>query len=1146
VHRKNWPKLFRQEVGQSRQPRNALVNLRSQIATGEIEELFEALKGNQVFVSATAPSAFPRALEKLSSSRRLTPISLMSSLKWCSEVVLVFSEQIRSFLEAEKSFEAAYIRKDFIECTAALDALESRFGLSLWLIARRIAVEAKDPASDANFAAQLIASDSSKSLASWLIYMMDHRANANVSPVSYLQNVVRTIRSTRLDGSMQTFLRYYALSAFPTSSEECLELLTTTETAPVFDRYITLLDCCQFICGTFTDGSPERKLVGDIAARVTSLIGDDRFQLITQIVDRQDPNGIAQRLDLNGADSYTEGNYFDAIENFYETLTSNPDRIELYELLCRAIQYSEAQVEVPSCIQYYIGWMSDIQEYSINEDTALINLQREILLSGHRGLSALFRAHLSNRSAEFGQINIDSVILAMNSRRLTPQQLRHLTISDQFTLIDSCLEIFPDSISLKLQKSIIDAYDSPVDQSLLDMLPAQRRDLYAAHSLYKRGKIHDACDLLRGLEKSEIAVVRNDALRELFKAFVATEDWREAIRLVARAYRKNKRLHILFRLEKLLDNLEVCYGDLPFDEISLSICYLIFNNHTGGGRVGSQADAAEEFVLSRGVNLPSKLDISLMGDDLDLLPIFLDQVCTPSVLDKFMAIDNIDHVERERLGICRILVEIDSSERQKYLEEIREITRRRVVRDRFEQVERTKIYVDTEGIKRQAEKNLRDNYQRFISMISDPSNSSERIEMMRRVQKVLSDVRADGIKIHFKDLPSNETDQVFDHLVRDVMRLLVSSQEYGLEAYLSTRVRHGTIGNQLRSAFEVQALLTQKDGEAYQPHEYWPDHLGLMRHDGGEWLANRLAQFSAELDAKIEELVKGRIQVRSDVTPDGLFVFQSYNYDTLRLQSEIVSDTSLDNFLERVIEQFWSILEGTLVYVRRHIETEFMEGVHDLINELDRDVVTRLPSSSTGPLRDAIAAARTQMLVNVANVANWFTIARDMEKPDFEFGIAVEVATESIRACHPGLNIALKRPDQISFDCRGKTLETLVYILFTALDNAIEHGGFYEAAPEITLETTLNDGWLVLKLSNDCVPVCDFSEINSQLSALRDRLESESEVTGLATTEGGSGYAKIVRMLRHDLLARHSLDFGYESAARYSVTIGMDARSVLK
>ena len=193
---------------------------------------------------------------------------------------------------------------------------------------------------------------------------------------------------------------------------------------------------------------------------------------------------------------------------------------------------------------------------------------------------------------------------------------------------------------------------------------------------------------------------------------------------------------------------------------------------------------------------------------------------------------------------------------------------------------------------------------------------------------ILSEIEADGVRVHFSDVPASERELMFDRLVRDFMRMLISSQEYGLEAYLSTRVRHGTMGNQLRSAFEVHSLITQKEGGVYQPDRFWCEVMELGYNPLAGWLSARLARFSEDIDAAIEDLVRRRVQVRSDTCPSGLFRFTSFNYDIIRLQSEITLDTPFDAFLDKVIEQFWKVLEDSLSIVRQYIEEDFLQIVH--------------------------------------------------------------------------------------------------------------------------------------------------------------------------------------------------------------------------
>jgi tetratricopeptide (TPR) repeat protein len=1142
-----WPKLFRQHVDRHKNPRLAINTIRASFEDRDPRGLFEALRGNAMFRQSVAISPEPKKFSKLWDFTQLRDRGLLADLQWAAEAINLFADILLDFLPIEQRFEDAYLMADWDRCLTLLDDLESRHGLSLWLISRRITVlRRRGATSEDDYATNLIATATEGTIITWLVYMMSYRMDPNVTPASYVRIIENSLRNAEVPKAISSYLHYYTLNKPPRCPEDCANIVAMSETAPMIDRYLAVLDACQFVTCYHEADSAERTLVSKIASRLFERLGDDRLAVLYQVNVQEMAQEIVSRVSSLEADLYTAGDYSATVASLSSRLSESPGLTSLYSLLARSSVRCSLQPSLPEPISELVRSIAAVHDFSEEEDVGLIRLSREELAGAHRALCATIRCLISGRAADPTESHLDAAMEALNCTTLTPLHLRNLPVPDRRTLLRLAQEAHPHSIALELQGAVLEFGTCAFPISLRDRLPPDRAALYTARAFLRLSDLTAAVDLLESLEKESLASVANDARRELYRAFIKAGRYSDALRLVARAYRQNERLHVIFELAPLLDAIEQSEGGPPFDDISLSIGYHILNRFGGAPRVGVQADAAEEFVLSQGVDLPSKLDIAALEPNEELLPIYLDQVCVPAILDKFMAIETVNQVEIERLGICRVLSEIDTSNRQRYLEEIREITRRRVVRERFEQVERTKIYFDTDGVKRQAEKTLRDAYQRFAVANIDDVNSSERLEIVRHVQKILSEVKTDGYKIHFPDLPANESDQIFDRLVNEIMQLLVSSQEYGLEAYLSTRVRHGTMGNQLRSAFELQSLLTQRDNGQYQPDRHWPDALGLESYLGGTWLADRLAKFSESLDGLIEDLIRRRVQVRAESTPEGLFVFPAFNYDLLKLQAEITPDTSFDTFMDKVIESFWSILEYALVQVRQYIENDFADAVFALTDELERDVVRELAKCNTSPLRDAIAAARTQMSVNLANVANWFTLARDMERPDYEFGIAVEVATESIRVCHPSLDVILKRPDMVSFECRGKTLESLVYVLFTALDNALKHCGFSDRAPQLTLETSLEGNWLQLRLVNSCAPISNINDENVRLSALHERLEGGNEVRDLATIEGGSGYAKIIRILRHDLLARYSLEFGYRNSTEYAVTIGVDAKAIVK
>lgn len=1143
----DWGKEFRVLVGSTKNPRLAVQHLRGKLGLQDPAPAFFHLRGNHIFSSAIAANRAPKEFGKLWSARRLSSRGLLPDLMWTAEVICHFSREIASFIAFEREFELAYIAGDLAQCLDVLDRLEEKHGLSLWLISRKTKILRSVPTSqNVDYTNSLIYKGNNNTSVNWLVYIFGYRSDPNLSPSGYIRQMSDSLDSQNVPNELREFLRYFTLNEPPRSILSCSAVLAQSENAPLIDRYIILLDVIQFLTCCDAVGDADLSVMRSIVQKLTRIVCDDRLALLELIFEGEAGfSNLIARVEVSAADAYTEGNYALAASLLTEAIRKAPGRTDLYNLLARAALRVGEFPELPPPISEIIRNIASVYTFADDDETAAAGLLREQITGAHRLLSCSIRSLMVSRVNDPSLPNLESSIEALNGGRLTPSQLRSLPRIEMSRLMAAAVQAIPGSISIALQRAIAAFGELELDPDLAARLPDERASLYNARSLLHLLRFDQAIAIFREFEDHEIPAVANDARRELFSAYIAAGYVNEGLRVVARAHNSNQKLRAMFRLDEVLDGIEFS-GTPPFDQIALSICYHIFNSDENNPRLGAQADAAEEYALSRGGDLPSKINFGEVVFDRELIRSYLDDVCSPPVLDKFMAIEDVGSVELERLEICRILSEIDPANRQRYLDEIRDITRRRVVRDRFEQVERTKIYVDTDGVKRQAEKTLRDAFLRFVASLDDETQSNERIEMMRRVQTIIANVESEGVKIHFTDLPGSERDILFDKLVGDLLRLLVSSQEYGLEAYLSTRVRHGTMGNQLRSAFEVNAILTQKDGGRYQPDYTWTNTLNIEDTIQGGWLSERLAIFSEQIDTAIEDLVRRRVQVRSEVAPDGLFVFQTYNYDTIKLQSNVTPDTPFDTFMDDVIEQFWAVLEGALVAVRSYIEGEFILKIYALADDLQMDLDRELCGLNYSPLQDAIAAARTQMAVNVGTVAGWFTLARDMERPDYEFDIAVEVAIESIRVCHPSLGVALHRADDVGFECRGRSLESLVYMLFTALDNAVEHSGYGDRAPDLLLETSLENGWLSLTLRNSCMPIDDIESANASLVALRERLENASDLQLLATKEGGSGYAKIIRILKHDLLSRYSLEFEYKSESEYEVRIGVESRAIVK
>src|SRR4029077_15834460 len=82
------------------------------------------------------------------------------------------------------------------------------------------------------------------------------------------------------------------------------------------------------------------------------------------------------------------------------------------------------------------------------------------------------------------------------------------------------------------------------------------------------------------------------------------------------------------------------------------------------------------------------------------LSFVLRNLAVPDVLDSSLWYDNLEDVERERLKVCEWLLELDELNRDVYKGEIAAINRAASMRELTHKVDSSKIFVDTEAIRR--------------------------------------------------------------------------------------------------------------------------------------------------------------------------------------------------------------------------------------------------------------------------------------------------------------------------------------------------------------------------------------------------------------------------------------------------------------
>src|SRR5262249_29268754 len=150
---------------------------------------------------------------------------------------------------------------------------------------------------------------------------------------------------------------------------------------------------------------------------------------------------------------------------------------------------------------------------------------------------------------------------------------------------------------------------------------------------------------------------------------------------------------------------------------------------------------------------------------------------------------------------------------------------RSIIRKGIRQIDVSKIYVDEQGIRTVGQTILKESFARYKEMAA--LSSIETLIMLNPagfhllyhvdekgklvgtpISKAELTTAAEGTNGNVKVVTKAQF-ALFKELFLDVRDRFISSGEHGLDAYLSIRIRHGVLQNQIRSPFEAFHLISE-------------------------------------------------------------------------------------------------------------------------------------------------------------------------------------------------------------------------------------------------------------------------------------------------------------------------------------------------
>jgi hypothetical protein len=926
---------------------------------------------------------------------QLSSGSLVAELQWTAVTIANHADALNKFFTLRQDCERHFLLGSFEAAAKSRDEIDSLCGLSLWglqakflLLEYSLGLEANTRhRSDLN---------SQKGLHIFVQVISNYlsmRAERQLSHENYQHKLAKYLSSFDEYPQVKVFFEH-------TLGREGVEFETRDEDMVLY--YLSdgsLIDRClhtvTLLQRLFTANLSDTELVLPSAKLICSSLDIPATRNLAALMPLALPTRVTP-LDLKllqALDHYTEGHYVRSAELSGQLLLQLPTSVQVFELYVKSVIFSGKPFESP-----------------FPADSPAIEIARAI--------DSVFR-----KANNYAQA-LETLSRAAKALRLTPLAtgLRYLLASErspgtarrseQLAILDSqfldpklCLVPAEPQLRLEVHKRLAPAFPAsltmdflsrllaPLDQGATpvfpDRLANERKIRYTATTLLERGDYNSATPLLEKLYAGRrkpgeplTYPLYDEIVALTYDAYLRAENIQGALDVYVDNFLDQPlTIHGLDVLA-LLKLIERTPRPALAGNIKLPIFYAATVTNPQSSFV-----PYDNFLAAHGCRRPTDLMPQASQFPRAFLTYFLSRVCTQTVMAGSFHFTGTESLENERLQILQYLCRTDPANRPAYSEEIDEITQRQFIRRGIQKLDEGRIYVDEAGIRRAGEKLLAENFRRYLDI-----SSLKGIEALRlldsNIKKVVpsspSGHHAPAQKIDIEKLEAEGVRVIFlshyalfKELFIDVRDRFISSSEYGLDSYLSVRIRHGTLQGQLRSRFEAFHLLTQRNADTgeYLPNAYWEAELSACSSEEKGFVQSLLAALSRDIDDLTRRLKDETIQVRTETrNPKGLFDFRFEDDCLFPLFTErFESITSFSEFMDKVFACLWTRTEEGCARMRGYISRELKSEFVRRLTALQTDLRSHLQPGAASELQAAIINGLTAVQNECDRIARWFT-----------------------------------------------------------------------------------------------------------------------------------------------------------------------------
>lgn len=1122
--------------GNTQKSKIANFNLKQSLSFSELCNAVDFLTNNlntsrkELFIGKPLPENYSELglvkelpLLGLYTAEGLKPVELTSELNLVLIGIRKYKYKINLFLKYKEAYESYLLIGDFENAEMQLNKIESEICYSLWSLENRFVLkEASGKASEnKEFLSQFNENNKSKGVTKYLAHYLSLRAEHSLSINKYFNDLEISLNNLKSTDTREAFKNYYRFKLTFLNHIDFTdygEIIALDFSHSIIDRYLNLIKVLTNLLAvsSFLNETEEKRGVikSYLQNRINYLIRkiDDpvlyKLKLLSGEAIFPAFDVKKSQIEIRIIDNYTSGLYDIVEKELQNLLIINPTQFDLYVLYINSLIYQKKSF-VP------IGYKKSLQNEILND------LFKIISVATNPNQSALNLLRISNNitSCSLSYGITDFVYFqtqGKNERKLLSRLSYNIANpiiydvfsndSDKMNFLNMLSEKFPDSITVEFFQERLKGLDNLFKYE--SKIPKGKFKVEVAKKYQERNDFINAAKEWEFLilNYKDTAPILETAIVNLFRCYLELDQPNNCIELFVDSFFFNNYIIEKIEVKELLDkihsnkfrnvekgiNLPIFYTIVDADVVEIQLAFELFNDFLG-------------------VQKPTQLLTRIDEFDENKFMFYIEHTCSPKILMHSTSFENSKQRLDERLSLANFIRE-KSPNNKNIVSEIKSIQNILVIQQGLIDLDESKIYVNEQGIIENELQEYKAIYERFavISRITDKGKV-----FLLKGGTLTTYSSQENTELEKIEYSNNPVFDIYMELFNSVKDKFLNSQ-FGIVAYLSTRIRHGVLVGELRPIFETHNLITLKEGKSskYRRNVYWDLIYGNYEQISNaqkEQIQITLSDFASKIDGVIFDLIKKHLQVfKVESNEEGWF---NYEFDLNELWYHSVAAIyceSFEDFVQGIFSVLWQRTDENLEFIREKIQNDILDQFNTYFDEFERDIIYQLGEQDSEPIRKSIKDCSTEIQTVIQKISRWFKRS-EIKAADFKLSDLINIVAEYATKSSWQKRLQLKREINFDTNIKGEYKTHFADLIRIFLENIIKHSNdnVYDLDCKIISQI---EGENILKIIIENT-ITDLSSID----ALRSIWNGDSPDTDKLINEGKSGYHKAFKILTSDL-----------------------------